>query len=159
MNLITFLKDQEPDFNVRFLSDIWNFRDIDIERNHDFVQILFPLEIRSNNTSHHYYIDSPELLSALINDDLVKENIIKSSKWFLKFLSRNEHWKKSQDHNHLRITRIIKCIRLIVSDEEADNFYDDVLELLGNDNLINKRTLEFWSEAWVYNGCFNRRSQ
>ena len=159
MNLITFLKDQEPDFNVRFLSDIWNFRDIDIERNHDFVQILFPLEIRSNNTSHHYYIDSPELLSALINDDLVKENIIKSSKWFLKFLSRNEHWKKSQDHNHLRITRIIKCIRLIVSDEEADNFYDDVLELLGNNNLINKRTLEFWSEAWVYNGCFNRRSQ
>lgn len=159
MNLITFLKDQEPDFNVRFLSDIWNFRDIDIERNHDFIQILFPLEIRSNNTSHHYYIDSPELLSALINDDLVKENIIKSSKWFLKFLSRNEHWKKSQDHNHLRITRIIKCIRLIVSDEEADNFYDDVLELLGNNNLINKRTLEFWSEAWIYNGCFNRRSQ
>ena len=147
MNLITFLKDQEPDFNVRFLSDIWNFRDIDIERNHDFIQILFPLEIRSNNTSHHYYIDSPELLSDLINDDLVKENIIKSSKWFLKFLSRNEHWRKSQDHNHLRITRIIKCLRLIVSDEEADNFYDDVLELLGNNNLVNKRTLEFWSEA------------
>ena len=147
MNLITFLKDQEPDFNVRFLSDIWNFRDIDIERNHDFIQILFPLEIRSNNTSHHYYIDSPELLSDLINDDLVKENIIKSSKWFLKFLSRNEHWRKSQDHNHLRITRIIKCLRLIISDEEADNFYDDVLELLGNNNLINKRTLEFWSEA------------
>ena len=145
MNLITFLKDQEPDFNVRFLSDIWNFRDIDIERNHDFIQILFPLEIRSNNTSHHYYIDSPELLSDLINDDLVKENIIKSSKWFLKFLSRNEHWRKSQDHNHLRITRIIKCLRLIISDEEADNFYDDVLELLGNNNLINKRTLEFWS--------------
>ena len=147
MNLITFLKDQEPDFNVRFLSDIWNFRDIDIERNHDFIQILFPLEIRSNNTSHHYYIDSPELLSDLINDNLVKENIIKSSKWFLKFLSRNEHWRKSQDHNHLRITRIIKCLRLIVSDEEADNFYDDILELLGNNNLINKRTLEFWSEA------------
>ena len=147
MNLITFLKDQEPDFNVRFLSDIWNFRDIDIERNHDFIQILFPLEIRSNNTSHHYYIDSPELLSDLINDDLVRENIIKSSKWFLKFLSRNEHWRKSQDHNHLRITRIIKCLRLIISDEEADNFYNDVLELLGNNNLINKRTLEFWSEA------------
>lgn len=147
MNLITFLKDQEPDFNVRFLSDIWNFKDIDIERNHDFIQILFPLEIRSNNVSHHYYIDSPELLSNLRNDDLVKENVVKSSKWFLKFLSRNEHWRKSQDHNHLRITRIIKCLRLIVSDEEADNFYDDVLELLGNNNLINKRTLEFWSEA------------
>ena len=147
MNLITFLKDQEPDFKVRFLSDIWNFRDIDIERNHDFIQILFPLEIRSNNISHHYYIDSPELLSKLRNDNLVKENVVKSSKWFLKFLSRNEHWRKSQDHNHLRITRIIKCLRLIVSDEEADNFYDDVLELLGNNNLINKRTLEFWSEA------------
>jgi len=147
MNLITFLKDQEPDFNVRFLSDIWNFRDIDIERNHDFIQILFPLEIRSNNASHHYYIDSPQLLSALINDDLVRENIIKSSKWFLKFLSRNDHWKTSQNHNHLRITRIIKCLRLIISDEEADNFYDEVLEILGNNNLINKKTLEFWAEA------------
>ena len=147
MNLITFLKDQEPDFNVRFLSDIWNFRDIDIERNHNFIQILFPLEIRSNNVSHHYYIDSPQLLSDLINDDLVRENIIKSSKWFLKFLSRNDHWKTSQNHNHLRITRIIKCLRLIISDEEADNFYDEVLEILGNNNLINKKTLEFWAEA------------
>ena len=158
MNLVTFLKDQEPDFNVRFLSDIWNFRDIDIERNHDFIQILFPLDIWSNNTSHHYYIDNPELLSDLIKDELVKSNIVKSTKWFHGFLKRNEHWKKSQDHNHLRITRIIKCLRLIVSDEEAENFYDDVLELLGNNNLINKRTLEFWKEAWFYNGYFNRRS-
>ena len=71
-----------PDFNVRFLSDIWDFRDIDIERNHDFIQIVFPLDTPSNFGSHGYYVDNPKLLSILKNDDVVKNNIIKSSKWF-----------------------------------------------------------------------------
>ena len=144
MNLITFLKDQEPDFNIRFLSDIWNFRDIDIERNHNFIPIWFPLEIKSNNTSHHYYIDSPEFLSDLINDDLVKENIIKSSKCFLKFLSRNEHWKKPQDYNYLRITIIIRCMRLIDTDEEEENFFDD-FNIYSEGNYISGQKDGKWS--------------
>ena len=147
MDLVTFLKNQEPDFNVRFLSDIWDFRDIDIERNHDFIQIVFPLDTPSNFSSHGYYVDNPKLLSILKNDDVVKNNIIKSSKWFYEFLKRNQHWRKPEDHNHLRITRVIKCLRLIVSDEDADNYYEKIMGLLENQNQINQKSLQFWKEA------------
>ena len=57
------------------------------------------------------------------------------------------YWNDHHDHNQLRITRVIECLRLLVSDEEADNFYKNVLELLKDNNLVNKRTLDFWKNA------------
>ena len=71
---------------------------------------------------------------------------MKSSSWFLSFLKRNNHWKSRYDHNQLRITRVIECLRLLVGDDEADNFYKSVLELCPN-NDINTTTLEFWKNA------------
>ena len=37
--------------------------------------------------------------------------------------------------------------RLLVSDCEADNFYQDVLSILGPDIKINEHTFKFWKEA------------
>ena len=74
-------------------------------------------------------------------------NIIKSSKWFFSFLERNMYWNSQYNHNQLRITRVIECLRLLVSDEEADNFYDHVLELIEDNNQVNMRTLNFWKNA------------
>ena len=54
---------------------------------------------------------------------------------------------QSQFHNQLRITRVIECLRLLVSDEEADNFYKNVLELIKDNNQVNMRTLNFWKNA------------
>ena len=51
-----------------------------------------------------------------------------------------------RQHNQLRITRIIECLRLLVGDDEADNFYKSILELCKDKN-INKTTLEFWKNA------------
>ena len=39
MNLYKFLKNEEKDFKGRFLSDIWDFTDDEIEDNHDFIQL------------------------------------------------------------------------------------------------------------------------
>ena len=57
------------------------------------------------------------------------------------------YWNTKLDHNQLRITRVIECLRLLVSDEEADNFYNNVLELIKDNNQVNKRTLNFWKNA------------
>jgi hypothetical protein len=50
------------------------------------------------------------------------------------FLERNNHWIMNYNHTHLRITRVIKSLRLLASDEAADEFGDKVLALAG-DNL------------------------
>ena len=63
------------------------------------------------------------------------------------FLKRNTYWNAPYDHNQLRITRVIECLRLLVSDEAADNFHKNVLELIQNNNRVSARTLNFWKNA------------
>tara|TARA_X000001036_G_scaffold424365_1_gene449310 strand:- start:867 stop:1307 length:441 start_codon:yes stop_codon:yes gene_type:complete len=146
MNFKNFLLGIEPDFKGRTIQEIWDFSDIQIERNHDFIQLIFPLNKKSQNVFHGYYLDNEDLINELKESHQIRENIIKSSSWFLSFLKRNEHWKSKYDHNQLRITRVIECLRLLVGDDEADNFYQSVVGL-SLDSIINKTTLEFWKNA------------
>ena len=146
MNFKKFLLGKEEDFKGRTIEDIWSFSDIQIEKNHDFIQLIFPLNKRSQNVFHDYYLDNEELINDLKENKQICENIMKSSSWFLSFLKRNNHWKSIYDHNQLRITRVIECLRLLVGDDEADNFYQSVVGL-SLDSNINKTTLEFWKNA------------
>ena len=149
MNFVNFLTNNEPDFKNRFLKDIWNFSDEDIEYTHDFIQLLFPLNEKSSAISNEIYLDSNEAILSIKANKLATENIVKSSKWFLSFLARNSHWKRKHDHNYLRITRIIKSLRLLVSDQEANKFYESFMQLV-DENLkskINLTTLTYWENA------------
>ena len=56
MNLYKFLKNEEKDFQGRYLSDIWSFSDDEIEDNHDFIQILFPLDKPSEAVDNNIYL-------------------------------------------------------------------------------------------------------
>tara|TARA_Y100000746_G_C15322435_1_gene374281 strand:- start:10 stop:459 length:450 start_codon:yes stop_codon:yes gene_type:complete len=149
MNFENFLTNAEPDFKNRFLNDIWNFSDEDIEHTHNFIQLLFPLNEKSESVFHGYYLNTESTIINIKSNDLAKSNIVKSSKWFLGFLERNAHWRRRQDHNYLRVTRIIKSLRLLVSDEEADSFYKLFMELLDDKHKkkINPLTLSYWENA------------
>ena len=142
-----FLTLKGKDFKGRTLNDIWSFSDKEIEENHDFIQIIFPLNKPSQSVFHGYYLDSQELVNQIKNNKEATKNIIKSSKWFISFLERNTYWNSYHDHNQLRITRVIECLILLVSDKEADNFYNNVLELIKNNNQVNVTTLNFWANA------------
>ena len=75
-------------------------------------------------------------------------NLEESARWFLKFLERNDHWITSYDHNHLRITRAIKSLRLLTSDQAADEFRDKVIALAGDNlNLVDQVARDFWASA------------
>ena len=147
MNFHKFLRNEKPDFKGRFLSDIWNFTNEEIEYNHDFIQLIFPLNKPSNAVFNNLYLKSIKEIDMLKQDDLVQENLIRSRNWFIKFLKNNNHWKSYSDHNQLRITRIIECLRLIINDKEADNFYEEITQLVGENPKINRTTLEFWQNA------------
>ena len=149
MNFENFLTNIEPDYKNRFLNDIWNFTDEDIEHTHDFIQLLFPLNEQSESVFHGYYLNSKSSIINIKSNDLAKSNIVTSSKWFLSFLERNTHWRRKHDHNYLRITRIIKSLRLLVSDEEANKFYESFIELIDESlrSKINLTTLSYWENA------------
>ena len=147
MNFEDFLTLRGKDFKGRSLQDIWSFSDSEIERRHDFIQVVFPLNKPSQAVFHGYYLDNQDLVIQIKSNKEVATNILKSSSWFFAFLERNMYWNTKLDHNQLRITRVIECLRLLVSDEEADNFYNNILELIKDNNQVNKRTLDFWKNA------------
>ena len=148
MDFLTFLSKEGKDFKGRTLESIWSFSDEDIERTHDFIQILFPLNKQSESAFHGYYLDSEDLIEQIRSNSIARENILKSSNWYLSFLTRNVWlWNRNYDHNQLRITRVIECLRLLISEDEADKFYDDVLKIIKDNNKVNQTSLNFWKNA------------
>ena len=146
MNFKNFLLGKDPDFKGRMIDEIWSFTDVQIETNHDFIQILFPLNKKSQSSFHGYYLETDELVQILKNDNLIRQNIIKSSEWFLSFLKRHDYWKIGYNHNQLRITRIIECLRLIVDDKSANEFYESIINIC-DPTKINQKTLVYWKNA------------
>ena len=148
MDFLNFLSKEGNDFKDRTLESIWSFSDEDIERTHDFIQILFPLNKPSESAFHGYYLDSEDLIEQIRSNSIARENILKSSNWYLSFLTRNVWlWNRNYDHNQLRITRVIECLRLLISEDEADKFYDDVLKIIKDNNKVNQTSLNFWKNA------------
>ena len=93
------------------------------------------------------YLSDDLQITEIRSSEVIQANIRISAKWFLMFLARVDYWRVGYNHNQLRITRVIECLRLLVSDSEADKFYQDVLSILGPDIKINEHTFKFWREA------------
>ena len=105
----------------RLITDIWEFDDRNVEYKHDFIQWLFPLTEPSTSVFGAPVLDREDI-DIIISNEVACTNITKSTDWYLGFLRRNDHWIKSCDHNHLKITRTIKSLRLLIGDKEANNF-------------------------------------
>ena len=145
--IVGFLEGKTPDHRGRMLSMLWRQTDDDAENTHDYIQWLFPLDEPSRSV-----MGAPVLNELDIEDirhsDLAQQNLVKSTSWFLGFLERNDHWITKYNHNHLRITRVIKSLRLLASDEAADSFRDKVLALAGDNlNLVDQKARGFWTNA------------
>ena len=145
--LLGFLEGYDVDARGRKLHEIWEFSDNQIESTHDFIQWLFPLDEPSGS------VHGAPVLSGLDIDEIKKSpaaqaNLIKASKWFFQFLNRNQRWIAKYDHNQLRITRVIKSLRLLIGNNEADNFRQSIFDYLGEDvDLIGEKAKSFWKSA------------
>ena len=64
------------------------------------------------------------------------------------FLVENPVWLAAYDHNHLRITRMIRSTRLIAGHQAGDQVRDFFLgHSHAHDAPINPTTLAFWANA------------
>ena len=76
------------------------------------------------------------------------KNLVQASGWFFKFLVRNRHWIEAYDYNHLRVTRVIKSLRLLSGDKVADRFKASVIKATGDSmELIDVKARQFWEDA------------
>ena len=146
-SLCSFLTGHETNSNGWLLSHVWKFNDTQIENTHTFIQWVFPTDEPSRATPGSPVLDEEQILE-IQNSEQAKQNLSKSAEWYFNFLRRNSFWRKPHDHNHLRITRVIKSLRLLCGDDEADYFKEQFWQLLGTDiSQIPSRTIEYWEDA------------
>jgi len=147
MSLVDFLNGTGPDHQGRYLRDIWDFDDKAIEQTHDFIQWMFPLTEKSMSVPGVPTL-SPDDIAAIRTSEIARANLEKSAEWYLGFLRRNDHWIRSYDHNHLRITRAIKSLRLLVSKETAEAFLNSVFDITGDRvDVVSQDAIGFWKSG------------
>jgi|SRR5690606_23393420 len=127
----------------RTLNDYLRFSYENLETTHDFIQWMFPL----NETSNYNEL-APILTKDDINiiiDNNGQQKIINSFLFFYDFLLENRSWIYSiPNHNWLRISRVIKCLRLFNLDSFAQSFHQANMILM---KLPEHKSVDFWKEA------------
>ena len=94
--------------------------DDEMEAKHDWVQWAFPTWEPSR-----YNPTAPIVLPSEIDSTLLEARVnLKAMEiHYLHFLMTTQHWRHPNDHNHLRICRLIKSLRLFRLRGDAEEIY------------------------------------
>ena len=141
-----FLEGLSPDYNGRYLKDIWKFNHSEIEKIHDFIQWIFPLDTASKHVLDAIILEEDEI-EEIRSSKLAKKNLIISRDFFLNFLSQSDNWLAEKNHNHFRIVRIIRSLRLLHSNFEAENFKNIVLNLSKERSRNHLKIIKLWEKC------------
>jgi hypothetical protein len=134
---------------LRF-SDVMYLRTADFELEHDFIQWIFPLPEPSKVIPTSPVL-TQEDYTLLQNEYYPLGRLVQAKHRYLRFLEEYDRWMAEHDHNHLRITRAIKCLSLFRGQEYATSFLDAVYVLLGKaDRDVTKDVKLYWTEAQFY---------
>ncbi len=173
-----FLLDRGPDHKGRTLSQIYQFGDDQFDGCHDFIQWMFPLPKQSNffagdkcpilvedDVYEIRYGSNRRILQANLKNNVQKfltflgfslttvwgdvgvreEYIIRAE---LNFSGQAKYWLKANDHNHLRINRMIQCLVMCGHEVLAKEIFR-ALSLIKCefDDCITNKTMEYWRNA------------
>jgi ADP-ribosylglycohydrolase len=145
--LIDFLRGAGPDSYGRYHDDILKFSDEELENVHNYIQWLFPLREPSEAVSESPFIENEETVQILRNDEAVQESMVTALVRMHRFYEQNDFWLRQGDHNHLRITRILKSITLLNTKENARDFYDFILRRVEMAKPVTDESLEYWRKS------------
>jgi len=145
--LHAFLAGHGRDGRGRTIEDVIALTDDALEGIHDYIQWLFPLPTRSQAQPGAPILEPAEI-AAIRADARAVDNLRRAAGRMLAFYRTTRHWLAWSDHNHLRITRILRSLRLLVSEAEAQRFYEEVMSLSrAAGSPINPAHLAYWTEA------------
>lgn len=153
--LIQFYCNDMASSSNHYLNDLFIWNNEAWDRHHDFIQWIFPLIEPSQFNPDAPLLDK-ETIIFLRNSEIFKENfllILDRTYSFLGFHSRNSKpfWVTPNNHNQLRITRILTSCKLL-SDIDIMPFFNWLNKLAENNpESISKVTLDFWKNAALTN--------
>lgn len=107
------------------ITDVHEFTDFELETDHLFIQWLFPNRRASRVNPEAPLLTSNAVL-AVQASEIATRNFEKSVEVMKGFYDRNDHWLAYEDHNHLRISRMIEAIASILGRLPASRFLTEI---------------------------------
>ena len=161
-SLIEFYRGTGTDNMDRTLAQILAYGDADMEWHHDFIQWMFPLREPSQFNPNAPLLTEADI-AAFLGDPGLRDQLLKSLDRFLAFLGLERRENeiapgpefparseilRNPNHNWLRITRVLHCLRLLGLEEQGRRLLD-CLEKLHNEGMtrITSDTLRYWRDA------------
>lgn len=118
-----------------------------MESCHDYIQWVFPLDQESGSVPNAPILTTEDI-KEIKSSPIAISNLKQSADWFFQFLCRNDQWLCMTNHNHLRITRLIKSLRILAGDDAANAIRDKIMQFAKKSGItINVLTLEFWAHS------------
>ena len=145
--IVAFLEGEGTDAAGRTLFDVLAMNNAALEQTHDFIQWLFPLREPSRAVP-----DAPVLtddqVEALRDSAMAQIALAAATDRMEAFYRMTHDWLMPNDHNHLRITRIIRSLRLLVGDDPADAFKATILSRVEATRApVSARSRGYWATA------------
>ncbi len=145
--VVRFLEGLATDKRGRKITEILDQDDWFWENTHDFIQWLFPLSEESSAVRNAPILNDQEI-ELIRASESARSSLLASVDRYKLFLQNTTRWRNSYDHNHLRITRVIKSLRLLTNDEIANGFKYWIASQLGDQiDSVNTRSKKFWRLA------------
>ena len=145
--VLAFLEGEGVDGQGRTIFGVLGMDNAALEQTHDFIQWLFPLPEPSSAVPDAPVLTAAEI-EAIRNSTMAQCAMAAATDRMEAFYRTTPAWLRAHDHNHLRITRIIRSLRRLRGDAEADAFRDAILSFVEATRApVSARSLGYWTTA------------
>jgi hypothetical protein len=119
---------------------VMNFNDDELETFHDYIQFLLPSDQKSKYNSK-VDILTPDIVKLFQRDESIMTRVREAFAKMMGFWNISlKRINNEGDHNHLRLTRCMRCLKLLGLQNELEVLRDFLLKI----GRVTSETLRIW---------------
>lgn len=164
--IVAFYEGSAPDDRGRLRDEILNLSDDELEAIHDFIQWLFPLPERSGANPSAPILDDVAIeafqtrldVRAALRRALDRMLAFYGFRWSgnrivksVSFPERIRNWLHAGNHNHLRLTRMLRSLTVLGETDAARALFEALTEVYEEERRglrrITDTTFDYWRRA------------
>ncbi len=151
----------------RTFDEILGWDDVQLEMVHDYIQWIFPLPERSGANPDAPVLDAGSIAAIRSSAEAqgwlraAFERMLEFYGFALdgdavvqgpQFAAASRNWLHAGNHNHLRLTRMLRSLRVLGLEREATSLWEALRSLHDRENAAGRRTITaetvaFWQQA------------
>jgi hypothetical protein len=147
------------------IGEVLSWSDNELEDVHDYIQWLFPLPEKSMANPWAPVLDKPTIAAFHREthlQDTLRDSLHRMLAFYgfayegdaivpgIDFAARAANWLTPSNHNHLRLTRMLRSLRILGLETEAQALWKVLQSVYASDagqRSISERTWKFWTRA------------